>query len=199
MGMSAFIAQYQQDPLPPEGDIIKVGWFRRYDDVPRDGQMVFSIDTANKAGLRNDWSVISVWRLSQQRFYLEYIWRRRVEYPELRMQVIELARSLRPDTILIEDKGAGIGLIQDLRADAEGFPIIAYDPGSVDKETRMRVQSAKIEGGQVFLPPDAPWLADFLGEVQRFPNGAHDDQIDAMSQLLDHASNRQPGKLLIIR
>jgi predicted phage terminase large subunit-like protein len=196
MGTSAFIAQYQQDPLPPEGDIIKVGWFRRYDDLPQDGQVIFSIDTASKAGLRNDWSVISVWRVSQQRFCLEYIWRRRVEYPELKMQVKAMAGDLRPDTILIEDKGAGIGLIQDLKADEEGYPVVAYDPGSVDKETRMRVQSAKIEGGQ---PPGAPWLNDFLGEVQRFPNGVHDDQIDAMSQLLDHASNRQPAKLMILR
>jgi predicted phage terminase large subunit-like protein len=199
MGSAAFVAQYQQDPLPPDGDIIKVGWFKRYKDLPQDGQVVFSIDTASKAGVRNDWSVISVWRLAQGRFYLEYVWRRRVEYPELRAQVIELAQHLAPDTILIEDKGTGTGLIQELRAHENGYPVKAFDPGSMDKESRMKVQSAKIEGGLVLLPPSAPWLDDFLDEVRRFPNGAHDDQIDAMSQLLDFGSKRTAGKLIILR
>ena len=39
----------------------------------------------------------------------------------------------------------------------------------------------------MFLPREAPWLEEFLNEVRRFPNGAHDDRIDAMSQFLDHA------------
>lgn len=199
MGTSAFEAQYQQDPLPPDGDMIKIDWFRRFTDLPQDGQMVFSIDTASKVGDRNDWSVIMVWRVSQGRYYLENVWRRRVEYPALRLATIGLADQLRPDTILIEDKGAGTGLLQDLRAAPQGYPVVAYDPGAVDKRTRMSVQSAKIEGGQVFLPPAAPWLDDFLNEVRRFPNGAHDDQIDAMSQLLDYAANRKPGQLFMIR
>jgi phage terminase large subunit-like protein len=40
----------------------------------------------------------------------------------------------------------------------------------------------KIEGGQVHLPREAPWLADFLQEVLAFPNGRHDDQVDSMTQ-----------------
>jgi predicted phage terminase large subunit-like protein len=199
MGTSAFVAQYQQDPLPPDGDIIKLDWFKRYRDLPSDSEVIFSVDTASKAGLRNDWSVIAVWWVERERYYLAYVWRRRVEYPELRASLIEMAERLRPDRILIEDKGAGIGLIQDLRAAEEAYPIIAYDPGSVDKETRMRVQSAKIESGFVFLPPQAPWLGEFLAEVQRFPNGAHDDQIDAMSQVLDYCSNKKTGDLIVFR
>lgn len=190
MGTAAFSAQYQQNPLPPDGDVIKLSWFQTYQDPPDEGQTVLSIDTASKAGLRNDWSVISVWRIHLNRFYLLQIWRRRVEYPELKLSVIEHARRLRPDVILIEDKGSGIGLIQDLKAEAEGFPVISWDPGQYDKETRMKVQSAKIETGLVLLPPEAPWLEEFKNEVRRFPNGTHDDQIDAMSQLLDWKTSR---------
>lgn len=199
MGRAAFSAQYQQAPLPPDGDVVKVGWFRTYDDLPDDGERIFSVDTASKAGLKNDWSVISVWRVIENRFYLEYVWRRRVQYPELKNSLVELARDLKPDVILIEYKCNGIGLIQDLKALREGFPVIAYDPGALDKESRMRIQSAKIEGGLVFLPPAAPWLEEFLNEVRRFPNGAHDDQIDALSQLLDYKFSRNVGSLFIGR
>ena len=41
-----------------------------------------------------------------------------------------------------------------------------------------------IEGGQLLLPEDAPWLADFKGELLAFPSGKHDDQVDSLSQLL---------------
>ncbi|WP_156680877.1 phage terminase large subunit [Sphingomonas profundi] len=185
MGTAAFEAQYQQAPMPPDGDVIKLSWFRTYDALPEGGETVFSVDTASKAGLRNDWSVIGVWRIVDDRCYLDYLWRRRVEYPELKRSLIDLAGQYLPNRILIEDKGSGSGLLQDLKA--EGYPVNAYEPGSLDKESRMRIQSAKIEAGRVLLPAQAPWLEEFQNEVRRFPNGAHDDQIDALSQLLDYA------------
>jgi predicted phage terminase large subunit-like protein len=196
MGAREFAAQYQQAPVPPDGDVIKIGWFPTYDDVPNEGETIFSIDTAYKTGARNDWSVISQWRVCANRYYLLNVWRRRVEYPVLKQTVIDLARQMRPDAILIEDKASGTGLIQDLRAEAEGFPVIPYDPGAYDKQTRIHVQSSKIEGGLVLLPPEAPWLDEFLNEVRRFPNGAHDDQIDTMAQLLAWKSDRT-GDLIV--
>jgi predicted phage terminase large subunit-like protein len=67
----------------------------------------------------------------------------------------------------------------------------------LDKESRTRIQSAKIEAGLVYLPPAAPWLEEFLNEVRRFPDGRHDDQIDALSQLLDYKFNRIVGRMII--
>ena len=197
MGSAAFAAQYQQDPLPPEGNMIKVSWFREYRDLPFEGRIVLSIDTAVKSGEHNDWSVIACWLLNEGRYYLKSVWRRRVDYPELKACVIEHAERLNPDTILIEDKGTGSGLIQELKQDTRGFPIIAYSPGTTDKATRMQVQSSKIESGLVFLPTAAPWLDDYLDEFRRFPNGKHDDQVDASSQLLDWSTNKQPGRLWV--
>lgn len=48
----------------------------------------------------------------------------------------------------------------------------------------MHAHTAAIEGGKVLLPKDAPWLDDFRCEVLAFPKGKHDDQIDALSQLM---------------
>jgi predicted phage terminase large subunit-like protein len=46
--------------------------------------------------------------------------------------------------------------------------------------------SPLIEAGNVYLPhPDyAPWVRDFIEECAAFPYGAHDDQVDAMTQAL---------------
>ena len=41
-----------------------------------------------------------------------------------------------------------------------------------------------IQAGRLFLPERAHWLGDFTGEVLGFPSSRHDDQVDALSQLL---------------
>ncbi len=51
--------------------------------------------------------------------------------------------------------------------------------------TRFAAISAMIEAGRLFLPEDAPWLAEFEEELMKFLHGAHDDQVDALTQYLD--------------
>jgi len=48
----------------------------------------------------------------------------------------------------------------------------------------MWQESPLIEAGYVYLPNEAPWLADFMHEMINFPNGKHDDQVDSVSQFL---------------
>jgi hypothetical protein len=47
-----------------------------------------------------------------------------------------------------------------------------------------------LEGGQVLLPVNAPWLAALLHELFGFPNSRHDDQVDSISQYLGWARDR---------
>jgi phage terminase large subunit-like protein len=52
---------------------------------------------------------------------------------------------------------------------------------------RGRRRSAPwFEAGNIYLPhPEyGPWVEDFIEECVQFPNGAHDDQGDAMTQAL---------------
>jgi predicted phage terminase large subunit-like protein len=53
-----------------------------------------------------------------------------------------------------------------------------------DKVMRLRAQSATIENGFVYVPKQAPWLAEYLLELTTFPKGKHDDQVDSTSQAL---------------
>jgi predicted phage terminase large subunit-like protein len=84
-------------------------------------------------------------------------------------------------TILLEDAGSGMSVLQDLRE--ECVPAIGIRPER-DKVVRMSAQSAKIERGAVCLPRNAPWLEDLRAEILAFPQGAHDDQVDSMSQAI---------------
>jgi predicted phage terminase large subunit-like protein len=105
----------------------------------------------------------------------------RLDYPTLRRKITELYRRHPRSTLLIEDAGSGTSLIQDLKD--QNIRPIAIEPYG-DKVVRMAAQSAKIEGGEVYLPRHAEWLDDLRTEILAFPNGVHDDQVDSISQAL---------------
>jgi predicted phage terminase large subunit-like protein len=193
LGSDAFSAQYQQAPAPPGGAMIKRGWIQRYSDLPAQQDrliLVQSWDTASKGGPENDFSVGTTWCVTKgKQWYLVDVWRKRVDYPELKAAVQNLAAKFKAQRVLVEDAGAGTSLVQELRTKVSG--IIAVRPDG-DKVSRMAVVSAKFEAGQVFLPERASWLADFETELFAFPGSRNDDQCDSVSQALSEQNVRFP-------
>lgn len=188
MGSFNFSAQYQQNPIPPEGNMISWEWFRTYSALPPKGPgdpITQSWDTASTDGKDSDYSVCTTWLSKGADHYLIEVVRVRLLYPHLKKLIVEQARKFSPNAVLIEDKGPGLQLIQDLRHEGELYPI-QITP-EVDKITRASRQSVKIEAGQVHLPlpGQARWLKDFHTEVLQFPSGKHDDQVDSMTQFLE--------------
>ena len=193
MGTLAFSSQYQQRPVPVEGNLVKWSWFRLYAHPPahdQEGRIVQSWDTASKAGELNDYSVCTTWLMKGDDYYLLDVVRERLEYPFLKKRVIDLARHFAAHSVLIEEKGSGIQLVQDLRFDKTGIRPIAIKP-EADKVTRMSNQSAQIEAGRVILAEAAPWLEDLKAEILAFPNGRFDDQVDSLSQFLGWAEHHK--------
>lgn len=186
LGSATFSAQYQQCPVPSEGEIVKWAWFQRYSSPPPSHQMTIcqSWDTASKADEHHDYSVCTTWGIAGDRYYLLDVERERLDFPSLKRRVIELARHWGPRTILIEDKGSGTALIQQLRSESHGIPFPTPFIPKDDKLTRLHAQSAQIEAGHVYLPERAAWLDDLRSEIAAFPQGRHDDQIDSISQFL---------------
>ncbi len=96
MGSQSFSAQYQQAPVPEGGALLKGEWFRTYAQapVPMDNERVIqSWDTATKAGMTNDYSVCTTWLMRGKDFYLLDVFRKRLEYPELRRAILSCSPS----------------------------------------------------------------------------------------------------------
>jgi predicted phage terminase large subunit-like protein len=140
-----------------------------------------------------------VLRVRRETAYVLDVFRDRLEYPDLRRKVIELHRRWRHEAhnyaLLIENKGSGMSLIQDLQQ-SERIYAIGVDPVG-DKAMRMNEQTARIEAGSVWLPRRAPWLAEFRREISAFPSGRHSDQVDAFSQALRRVYNRSGGEFSV--
>ncbi|MEO7826210.1 MAG: phage terminase large subunit, partial [Allosphingosinicella sp.] len=195
IGSVLFAAQYQQQPVPAEGNMVRAEWLLASDTAQAregGGQIVQSWDTATKEGLLNDWSVCITALVRRQQVFLLDVWRRKVEFPALRKAAIALARDHRASVILIEDQASGTQLLQSLRNEQpRGVPIpIARKPEG-DKKSRLAGVSAMIEAGRLLLPVEAPWLGEFRYELLAFPSSRHDDQVDALSQLLAWADRQQ--------
>jgi predicted phage terminase large subunit-like protein len=155
-------------------------------------RIVQSWDTANKATELSDYSVCTTWGVKAKNLFLIGLFRRRLEYPELKRAVGEQRRLFDANVVLIEDKASGTRLIQDLIADG-CHGVTRYQPTG-DKIMRMNSQTAAIENGFVHIPERAPWLAEYLHELTVFPNGKHDDQADSTAQFLDWFKTPFPGQ-----
>ena len=199
LGSLAFSAQYQQAPVPAEGNLIRREWLRFYDARPKPGPsdiVLLSWDTAMKAKETADYSVCTVWLMRGEAHYLLDVVRERLDFPDLKRRAIALHEGWGPLATLVEDKGSGISLLQELRT--SGLPAIAFQP-SGSKEMRMHAQSVRFEAGSVYLPRTAPWLDDLVAELLAFPAGRHDDQVDSISQALEWAAERRTRPVPRIR
>ena len=124
-------------------------------------------------------------------------WQERMQYPDLRPKVIEEYETVygegkekkRVDLILVEDKSAGISLIQDLQR--AYLPVRAYNPGRADKMQRLNIVSNIIARGRVWIPESSnrkgyvrDWAEGMVSQLCSYPNTTHDDFVDACTQAL---------------
>lgn len=123
LGTQRFSAQYQQRPIPLEGNLVKRDWFQTYTDAEimilkgRDyARIVQSWDIAMSTTEVTDWSVCTTWLKHQHNHYLVDVTRVRRNYPELKRLIVTHAAKHGARTVLIEEAGLGKPLFQDLWA-----------------------------------------------------------------------------------
>lgn len=191
LGSRGYAAQHLQIPVPAAGGLFETAWFRRYNFDPQKMVMdlhAITIDCNFKKGDNNDFVVMQVWgKRNNNEFYLLDQFRDRVTYKETKKALKALRLKWpRVSMILIEEAANGPALISDLQDEAPG--VIGYSPGA-SKIARAQLVLPYVEAGNVFIPDEecmfaTDWLFDWSAEVQAFPAVLHDDQVDAMTQIL---------------
>jgi len=190
VGSRVFEGQYQQSPVPAEGNLFKASWLRRYAGDPGRGNfsnVVQSWDTATKVHNLGH---------SEEHLLLARRAPRSLGISRLAADCKGHAERHQINTVLIEDANSGAALVQSLRQETR-LNIIAIKV-TLDKATRAAQQSAALEAGRVLLPEAAPWLVELERELLAFPNGRHDDQIDSMMQFLRWAAERARYEVPIV-
>ena len=187
---SWFSAIYQQEPSQIDGEIFKRADWVWYDELldPADIKMtLLSVDTAFKDKESSDYSVILVAHVSMDnRVWLADCLRGKWRFSELKGRVEQAIEKHRPSYTLIEDKGSGTTLIQELEENEEiaNISVIEELNKKYDKRTYADAVAYLVELGKVLLPRDAGWTDQFVSEHAGFPKGPNDDMVDTLTQLL---------------
>jgi predicted phage terminase large subunit-like protein len=182
IGKADFHAQCQQSPLPANSGFLDLEMFKRFTVRPRGFEHIFfSVDVASIAN-DGDYSVCTIWGYVEQCFYLLHLWRKQTSFPELRKALLELNKKWAPSLVVIEAVGSGLALYQDLSETLGSYIVPCRPSGS--KLQRFETVIPFINNGRVRIPSTASWLDALIKELQAFPQGKHDDQVDSISQML---------------
>ena len=187
-----------------ESGILKRSWFKQWKAskaMPQFDFVLQSYDTAFTQQTENDPTgclAFGIFRPTPDSPYAAMLldaWADHMKYPDLRKRVTDDYKNTygdqdaKVDIMLIEDKGSGISLIQDLQR--AGLPIRKYNPGRPDKIMRLHSVSHLVFNGLVYIPESkkvpgeyVTWAEDFIREVCSFPNSPHDEYVDCLSQAL---------------
>ena len=212
VGSYAWSALFQQKPAPAKGAIFDISWWRYWTTDParatadgkvryidpaelRTGRVIDSWDATFKGTDGSDYVVGQRWAaVGANRFLL---WQSRARR-SFTQTVAEMEAALPggsgatpyADLVrerLVEDKANGPAIIDLLRDKISG--LLPVNPRG-SKEARARAVTPAIESGNVYLPdpgmPGYEWVSGLITEARSFPSGSNDDQVDSMTQALDH-------------
>jgi len=191
LGSAAYAGQYQQRPAPAGGLLFRREWFKFYDELPPVSTWVQSWDMTFKDSPSSDYVVGLQAARQGADLYLIDRAKGQWAFSDTCRGVLELQRRYpQTGTILMEEAANGPAIINVLSRQASGIIPVTPEGG---KYARAQAAQPMVEAGNVWLPNPRPygrllsereWVEDFVHQLCVFPTGAHDDDVDAFSQLV---------------
>jgi predicted phage terminase large subunit-like protein len=185
IGAALFRATYQADPAGLSGAVFRAEWFRRWDSVPDFKQVVTFWDLAIGQRETSDYTAgVTAGLTADNDLYILRVRRGHWTFHEQMKRVKRAAEEDRAhygrlDAVGVEAVQYQIAAAQELLRTTT-LPVLPVRPDR-DKVARAQGVAARAEAGKVLADRGAAWWPDYVDELIDFPNGAHDDQVDATS------------------
>ena len=171
-----------------DGGLFKREWFEIVHDVPAPARWLRNWDlaaTEEKKGRDPSWTAGALVAFHDGVYYIGDMRRVRAEpgpVENLVKQTAQLDASQHGTAIRMEQEPGSSGkntISHYARHVLPGFDFRGV-PSTGSKVERARPASSAAFAGNIKLV-EGPWIPDFLDELEAFPNGSHDDQVDALS------------------
>ena len=195
LDVRAWNALYQQQPASEDGDYFKREWFHEYLEVPKELKIYGASDYAvtDSSGDYTEHGIFGVDGTGN--IYIVDWWRGQTTSDVWIEKLCEL--------ILKHQPVAWFGESGPIRRAVEPYMLrrmnelqaycrLEWMASTTDKATRARGIQALASMGKLWVPTNAWWKADVLGQALRFPAGRHDDAVDVLSLIglgLQHVSS----------
>lgn len=183
LGAYDYAGQHQQHPSPAEGGLFKREWWQYYrpEELPALDVIIISVDATFKEAKDVDYVAIHVYGFVGPRTYLLARRHQKMGFTATKDSIRVLYAQWRPSAVLVEDKANGPAIIEELGREIPGVIAITPEGGKI---ARAWAASPSVEAGGVYLPRE-DWAQEVVEEAANFPNAAHDDDVDAMTQALN--------------
>jgi predicted phage terminase large subunit-like protein len=183
LGPYGAAGQLQQRPTPEGGGLFKRVWFRRVQKAPAKGRDVRGWDTAASED-GNDYTVGLKMRFIDGIFYVMHVSRGQWSPANVDTEMKVMTKADGRACSVREERepgSAGLTVIAKRARDLAGYDYAGVAVNK-DKVTRSLTYRAQCEAGNVVLVDDGTWNVEaYLAELENFPNGENDDQVDASS------------------
>lgn len=186
MGSYLYANQYLNEVLPEGQQPLKKEWLRYYKQLPELKHTFCFIDPAISQANEADFTGIVVVDVDvDQNWYLKYARRHKITPTEIISLIFALQSQFKCNLIGIETVAYQKALLymidEEMKRRKQMVPVTGIHPGTdKTKETRIMSLVPRFEWGRISI---AQGLHDFEMEYGQFPRGAHDDLLDALSQL----------------
>lgn len=192
LGERDWHALFQQNPLPDTGDYFKKNMFTMVgpETVPDISllKVYAAWDLAVGQKEANDFSVgVYVGVDDRSKIWVLHVEKLKVDTLELCDKILDLHNMYKPIATGMEHGqiSMAIGPFMEVRCKERGiFPYFEeLKPGRKDKEARANNIRGRMQQGMVLFPKGNMDVAELISECLKFPNGKHDDAVDAISYI----------------
>lgn len=179
------------------GGHFKRAWFRTYRDIGdayllgplwdlvhyRDCFRFVTVDPAGGVSEHADPTAMGAWAVTplRQQLLLDVV-RERLAVEHVVPRLARFCELWRPLYVVFETGFLQSAYVREARGNLLVPTVQSVDPGGLSKLVRATPAIIKAEEGGIYLPPEAPWLEDYLAELCAFTGDdkqdAHDDQVD---------------------
>lgn len=190
---AVFESLYQQNPTPPEGNIIKKSWFEIVEEKELPGGIIWDmwIDGAYTKNTANDptgFMVMGYYEKTKT-VYVKHAKSKHMEMPELLKdinQYSEIQGLGRKSKVYIEPKATGKTVKQMINRETNLSAVeIKTKLVSEGKISRAQTMAPRVESQKMKLVKGA-WNQSFINQVCSFPRHPHDEYIDLGGYGCDH-------------
>jgi len=188
LGGKIFSAMYQQDPSSFDNsrfNLENIKYFNNESDEVindckiSDNFIFLSVDPAFTNNRHSDYSVIAACGLNAKNDLFVYeVIRKRILAGEHEKEIINIAKKYNTMFVGIEINGGQDYISNFLEAN---FYKIEKFKANENKENRAQKLGGLFSAGKLYLKSNSYWLDDLLIELEDFPRGRYDDQVDALS------------------
>ena len=173
-----FRQEYMAEFIDLQGALVKredIRYGQPFEGYRVEYNMGVDLAISTKEGA--DYTAIAVVGKVENRYYIVDVMRRQMGFNDTKTAIKKMAAKWQPTFVNIEAVQYQAAIVEDLKMEMREYYVNAIHPDR-DKRSRFLPTLGKYEHGLVYHSPSLP--PEFEGELLQFPEGDHDDMVDAV-------------------